>query len=256
MIRKFRIIRTLFLLILYTLGTYLFYWPVHRVIRRHTYWRQRWRNGYMRLWSKALCRILRIRVTVEGEPPSAPFFLVSNHLSYIDIVPVFLTTRATFVAKQDVRHWPLLGYIVYTMGVLFVDRERRSDVVRVNRLIRKALTPLQGLVLFPEGTTSGGDAVYPFKPSLLEIPAQSGVPVHVASIRYETDEASGDPPAEESVCFYRAREPFHKHLFKMAANRRINCTIRFGTHTVESPDRKELAQRLRDEVEQIFEPMG
>lgn len=193
-------------------------------------------------------------VTVIGEPPTAPFFLVSNHLSYLDIVPLFLTTRATFVAKREVRHWPLLGYLVYTMGVLFVDRGRRSDVVRVNQLIENALTPQQGLILFPEGTTSGGDAVYPFKPSLLEIPARSGVPVHVAAIHYETDEASGDLPAEQSVCFYAARQPIHEHLVKLAGNRHIHCTIRFGTTTVESADRKELARRLRDEVEHIFEP--
>lgn len=244
------------ILLLFVLGSYLFYWPFYMMVRWHVRWRQIWRNGYMRFWSRSICRILRMKVTVEGKPPEPPFFLVSNHLSYLDIVPLFLTTRSTFVAKREVRHWPVLGYLVYTMGVLFVDRGRRSDVVRVNRLIQNALTPQQGLILFPEGTTSGGDAVYPFKPSLLEIPARSKFPVHVAAIFYETDETSGDLPAEQSVCYYGARETIHKHLVKLAGNRQIHCTIRFGETAVESSDRKDLAKRLRDEVEHIFEPTG
>lgn len=209
----------------------------------------------MRFWSKGACLILNIRVRMTGSPPEAPFFLVSNHLSYIDIIPIYLNLNCTFVAKKAVRHWPLLGFMVSTMGVIFVDRTRKRDVKRVNRILSESMTHHQGVVVFPEGTTSGGDRVLPFRPPLLQYPAEEEISVYTAAIRYETDEARGDSPAEDSVCFYGARDPFHKHLVKLAGNRRIDCSIRFGKTPVRDADRKELAEKCRKSVQQLFEPM-
>ncbi len=214
-----------------------------------------WRNGYMRFWSRGACLILNIRIQKKGEPPKAPFFLVSNHLSYIDIIPMYLHLDCTFVAKKAVRHWPLLGFMVSTMGVVFVDRTRKRDVNRVNRILTESMTYHQGVVVFPEGTTSGGDRILPFHSSLLQYPAEETKPVYTAAIRYKTDEAHGDSPAKESVCFYGARDSFHKHLVKLAGNRRVDCVIRFGDTPVWDADRKKLADKCRKSVQQLFEPM-
>jgi len=217
---------------------------------------ERWRNLFMRTWSKGMCLFLNIRVNRIGSAPDAPFFLVSNHLSYIDIIPLFLNLRCTFVAKKEVRSWPVLGFMVNAVGVIFVDRGRKRDVKRVNSLISKSLNKHQGMIVFPEGTTSGGDRILPFRPPLLEYPAATGTPVHYTAIRYETDEERGDLPAEQSVCFYGAREPFHKHVFKLAKNRKITCTIRFGEGSVTETDRKQLAEKLREKVIEIHQPMA
>ena len=247
-------VRLTFLLV-FTLTSYSIYFVglIVPVVLRIT--KDPWRNLFMRVWSWGACLILNIRVTKEGTPPDAPFFLVSNHLSYIDILPLFLHLKCTFVAKKEVRSWPLLGFMVMTTGVVFVDRVRKRDVKRVNKIISGSLNRHQGMIVFPEGTTSGGDAVLPFRPPLLQYPASTSTPVHYASIRYETDEENGDLPAEESVCFYGARDPFHKHLLKLAGNRRIDCTIRFGEKPVREDDRKILAEELQKRVNFIFEPM-
>lgn len=201
----------------------------------------------MRFWSKSVARILNIKIYVKGTPPSAPFVLVSNHLSYIDIVPMFINMNCTFVAKKEVESWPLLGPMVKHTGVIFVDRSIKRDVTRVNKLLSKSLTKNQGIVLFPEGTTTAGDRVLPFRSSLLNYPASASIPVYYSVIQYRTSE--GDPPADETVCFYGARDPFHKHVFKLAGNKKIECRVAYSLETVRASGRKELAQKLHEKVE-------
>lgn len=255
MVRPLRILYRLLAIVFYTIltyGIYLVGYLIRILFKKPTDY---WRNRFMLVWSRGMSRILSMETKVIGTPPDPPFFLVSNHLGYVDIVPLFLHLNCTFVAKQEVRSWPILGFMVMTTGVIFVNRTRRSDVVRVNEIISKSLNKHQGVVMFPEGTTSGGTSVLAFHPSLLQFPATTNRPVHYCSLRYETDRESGDLPAEESVCFYGARQSLLKHLIKLVGNRRIYCTLRFGEKTVRSDDRKELARELHQSVISIFEPM-
>jgi len=244
----------IFFLIVYTLSLYLIYLVVFALIWLFKLPFEPLRNLYMYLWSKGMCVVLNIRVETEGEPPKAPFFLVSNHLSYIDIIPLYLNLNCTFVAKKEVRSWPLLGFMVKTMGVIFIDRSRKRDVTRVNEILSKSLNRYQGIILFPEGTTSGGEELLSFRPSLLDYPASEEIPVFYSTINYKTAEEKGDISANKSVCFYGARDPFHKHVLKLAKNRRIDCKIRFCSEPVQCGDRKELAQKLHSGMSRIFEP--
>lgn len=211
-----------------------------------------WRNIYMRVWSVGVAFIFNVKIESEGTPPKAPFFIVCNHLSYLDIIPLFVHLKCTFVAKKEVRSWPFLGFMVMTVGVIFVDRGRRKDVTRVNELLSKSLNKHQGIILFPEGTSSGGEKVLSFHSSLLELPAMSNRPVHAASLYYETSE--GDLPAHDSVCYFGARESFVSHVVKLAQTKKVYCKIRFSEEPVQSGDRKELAMKLHDKVEALFEP--
>lgn len=252
--RSVRAAVKVFLLILYTLTTYGIYLFVYGFLKLLRIRFEAWRNLFMFVWAKGMSVILNVRINTEGTPPEAPFFLVSNHLSYLDIVPIYINLNCTFVAKKEVRSWPLLGFMVKTTGVIFVDRSRKRDVTRVNEVLSESLNRHQGMVLFPEGTTSGGESVLPFRPPLLDYPASENIPVHYASIQYKTDEASGDLPADKSVCFYAARDPFHKHVMKLASNRKIDCKITFCDQPVQSSDRKDLALKLHRGINTIFEP--
>jgi len=193
-----------------------------------------------------------MKVTVKGNPPRAPFFLVSNHLSYLDVVPLYKSMTCTFVAKKDVESWPVVGFMAKTMGIIFIDREKKIDVGRVNQIISKSLNKDQGIVLFPEGTTSPGAEVLPFRASLLEHPAASDLDVHYASITYET--SNQDLPASESVCWW-GEISFPSHVYLLAGNKQINCTITFGQETVRHSDRKELADILYKKVKDQFIPV-
>ena len=242
----------LFLLLVYTLSTFGIYWIgliVPRVLGKSY---EPWRNLFMRTWAEGVAYIFNMYVEVEGKPPKAPFFLVSNHLSYMDIIPLYLSLRCTFVAKKAIRNWPVLGYMVYAVGVIFVDRNRRTDVKRVNELLSRSMNRFQGLIFFPEGTSSGGSDVLPFHASLLKYPAEANIPVHAAAISYQT--GKNDELARDSVCFFGARHGFLEHLLKLSQTKKVYCKIRFSEKTVQSPDRKELADKLHKNVEEIFEP--
>jgi len=206
----------------------------------------------MRTWALGVAFIFNVQVDAVGEPPKAPFFIVSNHMSYLDIVPLYLNLRCTFVAKKEVRSWPVLGFMVKAVGVIFIDRNRRKDVKRVNELLNQSLNKYQGIIVFPEGTSSSGRDVLPFHSSLLELPATANRPVYYCSLYYETGE--GDAPAEESVCFYGARDSFVQHIWRFAKTRSVFCEINFGKSPVQSSDRKELAESLHQKIEEIFRP--
>src|SRR5690625_7243931 len=103
----------------------------------------------MRFWSAGVCKIFNLRVIAVGSAPKTPFILVMNHLSYLDIIPIFLHTNCTFVAKQEVRSWPVLGFMVKTMGVIVVVRGRKTDEVGGNNQLRERLNQMQGINIFP-----------------------------------------------------------------------------------------------------------
>lgn len=242
----------LILLLIFTLSTYAIYFVGLIIPKLFGRRYEPWRNLFMRTWAEGTAFIFNMNVRIEGRPPKAPFFLVSNHLSYLDIVPLYLSLRCTFVAKQDVRSWPVLGFMVNSVGVIFVDRKRKTDVKRVNKELSESMNVYQGLIFFPEATSSGGEDILPFHASLLQFPAEKEVPVHTASISYKT--AANDQHARDSVCFFGGRDGFLEHLMKLAQTTRVDCTIRFGDLTVVSNDRKELAQKLEQNVKQIFKP--
>ncbi len=245
--RNLRASVKVFLLIFFTLVSYTGYFTIYLLLRLFGLSFEAWRNLYMRFWAKTVARILSVTFHVKGTPPKAPFILVSNHLSYIDIIPMFINMNCTFVAKKAVESWPMLGPMVKYTGVIFVDRSIKRDVTRVNELLSKSLNKHQGIVLFPEGTTTGGDRVLPFRSSLLNYPATASIPVHFSVIQYRT--SKDDPPADETVCFYGARDPFHKHVFKLAGNKKIECSVIYSQETVRASDRKELALKLHEKVE-------
>ncbi len=211
-----------------------------------------WSAKNRKKWGEATSRICGIKIKVEGEAPKPPFFLVSNHLSYADVWVLFSQLNCTFIAKSEVREWPLIGFILETSGILFIDRKKRSDVARVNDEISKHLTNSQGIVLFPEGTTSVGAEILPFKSSLFQFPAEEELPVHCVSLSYDTPD--NERPAYQSVCWWDDT-PFFKHLFYLFVMKEFSATITFSHETTINSNRKVLAKTVQKLVEQTFIPV-
>ena len=167
-------------------------------------------------------RILGGRLRIEGEPPAAPFFLVSNHLSYVDILVLASCLDGFFIAKIEIRHWPLFGLLSRTVGTLFIDRELRRDVVRVNGLIEEVLDSGYGVILFPEGTSTQGHEVAAFRSALLDYPARRGMPVHVAAVGYRTP--PGELPAHLAMCWWGDAQ-FAPHARQLLGVRSFEATL-------------------------------
>lgn len=212
----------------------------------------RWRMFIFRLWSRGQLLALGVRVEIEGSPPEPPFLLVSNHLSYLDIPVIGKFAGAIFVAKAEISSWPLIGFLCRIVNTIFVDRSLRRDLPRVMEEIDSELANGMGVVLFAEGTSSKGETVLPFRPSLLEVAARSDIPVSYASLSYRTE--GDDPPAHTAVCWWGGA-PFSPHALECAGLKRIHAKVRFGDVRIHDTDRKRLANKLRAEILAIFEPV-
>jgi 1-acyl-sn-glycerol-3-phosphate acyltransferase len=204
-----------------------------------------WSAKIRKRWGRAVCKVIGIKVIVKGTPPKPPFFLVSNHLSYIDVWVLFSQLKCTFIAKSDVRSWPIIGFVLASSGIMFVNRNQRSDVKRVNDEISDNLTENQGIVLFPEGTTSPGDDILPFKSSLLQYPAVNNLPVSSSHIRYESPDP--DNTARDRLCWWDDT-PFFKHLFYAFVMKEFTATITFLDETIVDSNRKVLSEQAEAKI--------
>ena len=100
--------------------------------------------------SRRVLKIFKLEVRVSGPVPTRGL-LVSNHLGYLDIFVLASLAPAVFVAKREIRSWPVIGWLTQMGGTLFVDRDRRVQVGQVNVEIQAALNRGALVVLFPEG---------------------------------------------------------------------------------------------------------
>jgi 1-acyl-sn-glycerol-3-phosphate acyltransferase len=214
--------------------------------------RRRGRNALYHAWSRACLRILGGRLRVEGTPPRAPFFLVTNHLSYVDIIVLASCLDAFFIAKLEIRDWPLFGLLSRTVGTIFVDRELRRDVVRVNRLIENVLDQGYGVILFPEGTSTQGYEVAEFRSALLDYPARHGMPVHAAALGYRTP--ADEVPANLMLSWW-GDAPFLPHARRLLGVKSFEAVLRFSPRAISGSDRKALAEGARRAVIEVFEPV-
>lgn len=143
------------------------------------------RHARIRWWSAGLLRAVGVRLTVRGTPRPGASLLIANHVSWLDIAALHAAVpQARFVAKADIHHWPLLGWLVAGAGTLFIERERKRDALRVVHTMAEALQAGQTVAVFPEGTTGSGREPLPFHANLLQAAIATATPVQPAVLRY------------------------------------------------------------------------
>jgi 1-acyl-sn-glycerol-3-phosphate acyltransferase len=210
------------------------------------------RRRMVRAWGRGVLSLLRIRVEWRGERPVTPFVLVTNHLSYLDVPLLASQLDATFVAKREVRSWPLFGPVAHAVGHIFVDRDSPRDAIRASRAMHDVFRAGGGVVLFAEGTSSPGRDVLPLRTALLEWVARDRVPVATAALAWRTDPR--DPPAGDALCWWGEME-FLPHLWRVCSLRPCYAFVTFG-ETVVAADRRDLAARLHHALSERFTPSG
>jgi len=144
--------------------------------------------------------------------------------------------------------WPIFGWLAARSGTLFVDRERRLDTAKFNESIDGVLRSGVPVVLFPEGTSSDGSTVLPFRPSLFEPAIASRATITPAWIGYEVSSGS----VANDVCYW-GEMTLVPHLFRMFAIHTIVANINFGTAMRGMQDRKQTAEATRNEVIRLSE---
>lgn len=187
-------------------------------------------------------RILALEHRTFGPLPTRGL-LVANHLSYLDIILLAALRPCVFVSKSDVRSWPIFGQCATLGSTIFVDRSRRTGVSSVAGQMQAALEEGLLIVLFPEGTSSGGARVLPFRSSLLEPALKLGCPVTAAAIGYALDDGS----VSDEICYWREMTLL-PHLLNVWSKPAIQASLRCGVPRPRGGDRKSLAIELHDEV--------
>ena len=147
------------------------------------------RRALMRWWSAKLLSILNVRADIEDPlaegAAGGSIMIAANHVSWLDIFVISSVRPTRFIAKDEIRDWPLTGWIADRAGTLFIRREQWRDTARINDRVRAALDEGDCVGLFPEGLTTEGDRLLKFHSALFEPAVANRVRVQAAAIRYE-----------------------------------------------------------------------
>jgi 1-acyl-sn-glycerol-3-phosphate acyltransferase len=179
---------TVIALALFIIGRYLRAWLGHWVTYHFL---------IARLWSRAGLWLIGLRLVVRGKPVAGGA-LVANHCSWADILTLRAVKLMYFVAKAEVRSWPAIGLITAVTGTIFIER-KRNQAKRQEQVLRERIAANQLLLFFPEGTSSDGLRVLPFKSSLFSAffydHHAADLWIQPVTVRYTPAPGSGLPPS-------------------------------------------------------------
>ena len=147
-------------------------------------------------WARKLLRILNILLSIHGARPledARNLIVAANHISWVDIFVINATHPSRFIAKAEIRDWPIAGWLSDKAGTIFIRRTRRSDTAKINETMHNVLAEGATIGFFPEGTTTSGDKLLKFHSSLFEPAVANTATIAPAAIRYRASD--GEPSA-------------------------------------------------------------
>jgi 1-acyl-sn-glycerol-3-phosphate acyltransferase len=208
-------------------------------------------------WCRRIVRAMGFRCRVEGRIPQDGA-LVSNHLSYLDILLYSSVQPFVMVAKTEVRGWPLLGWITAQAGTVYVRRGGGpATYPAVNAAMAEAYRSGLPVLFFPEGTTTDGAGVLPFRRGLFHSVLNNGVPLRTAALRYtlEPHVVNGRATVGEDVCWW-GEMGFVSHVFRLLGLRGLAVEMRFGDEVVARAYRFVLSETAQARVAGMYEELG
>jgi len=193
-------------------------------------------------WHNRAADILGLRITVSGPRPRPPALLVSNHVSWLDIVVLGGLTHTDFLSKYEIRKWPIVGWLAARSGTLFI-RRGNNEAGAVGQQIGDRLRDDGILTLFPEGTTTDGREVRPFFSRLFAAAIDTGTDVTPVTLRYHID-GEFDPVAP-----YTDNQPIGQNLRALIPRPHTAVHVVFGKPiTLSGHSRKQVAELARSVI--------
>jgi len=186
---------------------------------------------------------------------SKNYIIVSNHLSYIDIIVLSAFAEAAFLSTKEVEDTFLFGHIAKYGGAIFIDRKNKANIISDMELFKSVLEDGFNMVVFLEGTTSNGDDVLPFKSSFAEVMLKAQKPILPVCIKYKY--INGRPIAisnRDYVFYYGDMTLFH-HLLSFLLNvNSMEIQLYFLTplHQISHLSRKELTKILYEDIRSCY----
>lgn len=161
-------------------------------------------------WMKQLCQLLGLKVSTSGD--SKPFYgtlLVANHISWLDIIALASLRQTIFMAKSEVKHWPVFGILAAASGTLFIERHNKAALVKAVDSITELVRLGKTVVIFPEGTTTEGTHVEPFYSGLFNAALKTHCLVQPVAISYTRNQQ------RDTVAPYTDKDNFVLHLLRV-----------------------------------------
>ncbi|WP_427913778.1 lysophospholipid acyltransferase family protein [Ramlibacter sp. MMS24-I3-19] len=207
------------------------------------------RQAHVQAWARGMLRVLGIGLEVRGQPPAqGPMLLVSNHISWLDILVLHAARYCRFVSKSEVRHWPLIGTLATGAGTLYIERASRRDALRVVHQMAASLQAGDVLAVFPEGTTSDGIDLLPFHANLIQAALSANAPALPVALQF-VDTATG--ARSLSPC-YIGDDTLVSSLWRTLSGPAITAVVCFGdAQRPEGRDRRAWAAELREAVQAL-----
>jgi 1-acyl-sn-glycerol-3-phosphate acyltransferase len=204
------------------------------------------RDLRVQIWACTVLKRLGVELTIAGTPARVgPMLLVSNHISWLDIVVLHAVCHCRFVSKADVKRWPLIGTLATGGGTLYVERESRRDAMRIVHRMAEALRDGDILAVFPEGTTSDGASVLSFHSNLIQAAIWAGAPVQPVALQFVHGQ-SGTPRRDVT---YMGDESLVGSIWRTLVARDLRAEVVFGTpQCAGGRDRRAWARELRSAI--------
>lgn len=203
------------------------------------------RDRVVQNWSRKLLAICGVQVRQEGGSPALEHaMIVANHVSWLDIFVINALHPCHFVAKSEIREWPVLGWLAEKGGTVFLSRGNRRELRHIFKGMVTALQAGERVAFFPEGTTAAQGTLMPFHANLFEAAVDAGVAVQPYALRYLNAQGELHPAVDFSgdISF---RQSMLRVLSGPAIEARLTCLAPLnaaGAH------RRELAQAAQDAV--------
>nr|WP_315846811.1 1-acyl-sn-glycerol-3-phosphate acyltransferase [uncultured Achromobacter sp.] len=202
-----------------------------------------------RTWSRALMAACGLRVVFKGEPRlTGPVLLVANHVSWIDIFVLNSARATSFVAKSEIRSWPVIGWLVAGAGTLFIERGQRHAVHAMGESMQARFKQGDAVGLFPEGTTTEGFDLLPFHASLFEPARSAAVEIQPVALRFLRD------GKRDGFAAFVGEESLVANLWRVMGTTGLSVEVVFlpvlaARHADGSlPTRLELSHQARDAI--------
>ena len=204
-------------------------------------------------YHKICLRIFGIKIKTFGKVSiNSPILLISNHASYLDIIILGSLFKTSFIAKKEISKWPLLGILAKLQNTIFIDRRVSSLKNQENQII-KHLNEKKNLVIFPEGTSSDGNRVLPFKSSLFNIfekNLNSKILVQTITIVYKKINGIPMNRIERKNITWHSNMDLIPNIFNVLKKLSIEVEIIFNDEFLPSKeyDRKKLALHCWEKI--------
>jgi 1-acyl-sn-glycerol-3-phosphate acyltransferase len=206
------------------------------------------RDARTKSWSRRLLGICKVKAEithVAGAAIAPRALIVANHISWLDIFVINSLQPCRFVAKADIRDWPLIGWLCAMTGTIFISRGKLRDVRRIYHGLVESLKAGERVAFFPEGTTAAQGGILPFHANLFEAAIEAGVPVQPYAVRYVDAQGRLHPAAD-----FIGDMTFAQSMLTILKAGRMTAelTLLPAIDTSGEPHRRELAETARKAI--------